>query len=451
MTARIAFAYLLALFRIPGVAALPALPAEPQTPPRPILTLDQALATAGSHQPQLQAAAATTLAAQARSGEALAALRPQVSGVGTYQRATANFVSRPGALPRQLGSGGGGESSQSFGFYDFGLSASYLLYDFGQARNRWRSAEASFESQRSSERTTASQVRFAVRTAFFQARAARELVTVADETLANQRKHLEQTQGFVDVGTQPPIALAQARTAVSNAQVQQINAANGYETAKAQLNQAMGVEQSTGYDVADDTPPPVPSEDGGTDALLAEALAARPEIAVLANQVQSQELLVRALHSAYRPSLGLATGVTDAGDRVLGGGLTWNASAALQLSIPIYLGGSTGAQLAEGQANLAVIRSQLAIERLQVRLDVEQARLAVVAAKSALAASGDALENARDQLHLAEGRYETGVGSIIELGDAQVALTSTAQQKVQAEYGLAQARAQLVKALGRDA
>jgi len=433
-----------------GLAALPALPAAPQIPPRPILTLDQALATANSHQPQLQAAAATSLAAQARSDEALAALRPQVSGIGSYQRATANFVSRPGTLPRQLGSGSGGESSQTFGFYDFGLSASYLLYDFGQARDRWRSAEASFESQRGSERAAASQVRFAVRTAFFQARAARELVTVADDTLANQRKHLEQTQGFVDVGTQPPIALAQAKTAVSNAQVQQINAANGYETAKAQLNQAMGVEQSTDYEIADDTPTPVRSEDGSPDALLDEAIKARPEIAALADQVQSQELLVKALHSAYWPSLGLSTSVTDAGDRVVGGGLTWNASAALQLSIPIYLGGSTGAQIAEGQANLAVVRSQLAIERLQVRLEVEQARLAVVAAKGALSASGDALENARDQLHLAEGRYETGVGSIIELGDAQVALTSAAQQKVQAEYGLAQARAQLVKALGRD-
>jgi outer membrane protein len=451
MTDKIAFTSLLGLL---GLAALPIFPAEPQSAARPILTLDQALAAASSHQPQLQAAAATTLAAQARSDEALASLRPQVSGVGTYQRATANFVSRPGALPRQLGSGSGGESSQSFGFYDFGLSASYLLYDFGQARNRWHSAQASFASQRDTERATTSQVRFAVRTAFFQARAARELVTVAGETLANQRKHLDQTQGFVDVGTQPPIALAQARTAVSNAQVQQINAANGYETAKAQLNQAMDVEQSTGYDVADDTPPPVPSENGGTDALLVEAIAARPEIAALADQIHAQELLVRALHSAYWPSLGLSTGVTDAGDRVLGTGtgtgLTWNVSAALQLTVPIYLGGSTGAQIAEGQANLAVVRSQLASERLQVRLEVEQARIAVVAAKSVLAASGDALENAQDQLHLAEGRYETGVGSIIELGDAQVALTSAAQQKVQAEYGLAQARAQLVKALGRD-
>jgi len=436
---------LLALLALATVATTAA---EAPLPPRIVLTLDQALAAARDRQPQVRAAAATTRAAAARSDEAHAALLPQVSGVGNYQRSTANFVSRPGSLPRQLATGGGGESFESFGYYNFGLSASYLLYDFGQTRDRWHAAEASFASQHDSEQTTSSQVLFAVRTAFFQARAAKELVTVANDTLINQRRHLEQTQGFVEVGTQSQIALAQGKTAVANAQVQLINAENGYETAKAQLNQAMGMEQSTDYDVADEAPLPVPAEDAGTDALLDEALKARPEIAALADQVRAQELTVKALKNAYYPSLGLATGMTDAGSQVRG--LTWNWSAALQLSVPLFTGGSTKAQATEGEANLAVIQSQLDLARLQVRLDVEQARLAVRAAKGTLAASGDALTSAQEQLSLAEGRYQTGVGSIIELGDAQLALTSAAQQKVQAEYSLAQARAQLVKALGRE-
>ncbi len=48
----------------------------------------------------------------------------------------------------------------------------------------------------------------------------------------------------------------------------------------------------------------------------------------------------------------------------------------------------------------------------------------------------DALANTRDRLRLAEGRYTTGVGSIIELGDAQVALTTAAAQRVSAQYQL---------------
>ncbi|HTQ79672.1 MAG TPA: TolC family protein [Thermoanaerobaculia bacterium] len=446
----------------PPPAPAPAVPAAPATataptprvgepaaaaPARPLLTLEQALATARDHQPQVAAAAAATAAAAARSDEARSSLLPQVNGNGSYQRATANFVSRPGALPRQLSSGSGSESWDNFGYYNLGLSANYLLYDFGQTKNRWRSAEASLAAQRESERTTANQVLFAVRTAFFSARAARELVKVAEDTLGNQKKHLDQTQGFVDVGTQPPIALAQAKTAVANAQVQLINSENSYETALAQLNQAMGVEGPTDYDVADEPEAPLPSEDGTADTLFDEALRARPELATLADQVRAQELTVRALKSANLPSVGLSTGLSDAGGQV--GNLTWNWNAAVQFSVPIFLGGLTKAQVAEGEANLAAARSQLQIERLQVRLEVDQGRLAVRAAKAALAASADALDNAKEQLNLAEGRFETGVGSIIELGDAQVALTSAAQQRVQAIYNLSQARVQLLKALGR--
>ncbi|MGE5237168.1 MAG: TolC family protein [Acidobacteriota bacterium] len=427
--------------------ALLILAATTPAAPARIVTLDEALATARAHQPQLRQAAAATQAALARSDEALAPLLPQLSGNASYQRATANFTSRPGALPSQLAGSGGGESWRSFDYLDLGLNANLLLYDFGQTRNRWRASQASVASQRDSERTTLEGVLYAVRTAFFQARAARGLVVVATDTLANQQRHLEQTEGFVEVGTQAPIALAQAKTDVANARVQLITAENGYDTARAQLNQAMGVERPTDYDVADESQPPVDGEDGTTDALLAEAIASRPELAALAQEIHAQELTVRALRGALGPSLVASTGFTDAGPHA--GSLTWNWSGALGLSVPIFSGGQTRAQMREAEATLASIEAQADTERQQVRFEIEQARLAVRAAKASLEASGDALSNAQAQLQLAEGRYQTGIGSIIELGDSQVALTAAAQQKVQAEYNLAQARAALLKALGR--
>ena len=87
--------------------------------------------------------------------------------------------------------------------------------------------------------------------------------------------------------------------------------------------------------------------------------------------------------------------------------------------------------------------------RLQVRVDVEQARLAVAAAKASLTAADRSLTNARARLDLAEVRYRTGVGSIIELSDAQLAATTAAFQKLQAQLKLDTARAQLTKALAR--
>jgi len=406
-------------------------------PSGPVLTLEDALETARERQPQIAQAAAATAAATARSDEARSSLLPQVGASANYQRATANVAIRPGTLP----SGVSGETrSESW-------DTSQLVYDFGQGPNRHKAAQASASAQRESERTTDAQVAFAVRSAYFSARAAKGLVDVAKETLDDQQKHLEQTQGFVDIGTQPEIALAQTRTGVANARVQLIVAENGYLAAKAQLNQSMGVEGSLDYDVTDDALPPLDGEAGSVDPLVDEAIHARPELAALSDQAHAGELTVRSIRGAYAPSLNVVAGLTDAGQHV--GSLIWNFSTGLSLGIPIYPGGLTAAQMREARANLSSVQAQQDIERLQVRLEVEQAYLAVRAAKESISAADDALENARAQLRLAEGRYEAGVGSIIELTDAQVAATSAGQQKVQADYVLAQARAQLLKALGR--
>jgi outer membrane protein len=87
--------------------------------------------------------------------------------------------------------------------------------------------------------------------------------------------------------------------------------------------------------------------------------------------------------------------------------------------------------------------------RQRIRLELEQARLAVRAARATLEADGEVVVNARERLRLAEGRYAAGLGSGLELDDAQVAVTNAAAQEVKARFSLAAARAQLARALGR--
>jgi len=421
------------------LCALPAAAAE--------LGLEQALATAHEHQPSLRQARAAVDAARARAANARSGLLPQVSGSATYQRATANFVSRPGSLPSQISGSTTSESWTTSPYLNLGIQASQLVYDFGATSSRYHAAQASARAQVDSERAIQIGSDAAVRSAYFTARAARALVTVAIDTLANQEKHLQQIESFVEVGTRPEIDLAQAKADRANAQLQLIEARNGYETAKAQLNQAMGIEGSLDYDVADETMPAVAGEESGINALVAQSAATRPELASFAEQVRAQELTVAALRGAYYPSLQAATAYTDAGGKA--DSLVWNWNASLSLAVPLYFGGLRRAQVAEAEANLAGLKAQLDAERQQVRLEIEQARLGVTSAQATIASAVEALTNAQDRLALAEGRYEAGVGNIIELGDAQVALTAAAQQKVQADYRLATARAELLRALGR--
>ncbi|HZS36906.1 MAG TPA: TolC family protein [Polyangia bacterium] len=415
-----------------------------------VLTLADALHEAHDNQPQLRQARATVDAAQARADESRAPLLPQLTGTASYQRTTSNFVARPGFLPNNVNSMAASTTTSSFNtfnFWSFGLTLSQYIWDFGVTTDRWKSNKVTTQAQYAAEHNTELLVETTVRTAYFNARAQKALVEVAHETLANQERHLQQIEGFVKVGTRPEIDLAQARTDRANAAVQVITAENGYETAKAQLNQAMGIEGTTEYDVADETMNAVEGEDLSTDQQLAEAIKARPDLISLELQIKAQQYLIKSFKGGYWPTLGASMSLTDAGTDITN--LGWNWNAQITASWALFQGLLTWSQVKEQRANLAILEAQRDLLRQQVRLDVDVARLAVRAAKAALGASAEALFNARERLRLAEGRYQAGVGSVIELGDAQVALTNAAAQRVQAEYNLATARAQLLKALGR--
>jgi len=412
------------------------------------LTLQQALDTAAQRQPALRQSRATTEGARALAGQALAPALPQVDLGARYQRGTANFSARPGSLPRLEDDGTStGTTFDTFNYFSADAMVSQLLWDFGQTLGRYRSAQANVRAQEQNERATAVQVALDVRTAYFTARAQAELVEVATASLENQQAHQRQIDGFVQAGRRAPIDLAQARADVANSKVQLLKASNDYAIARARLNQSMGSEANIDFEVTDAPPGPVPGEARPIEALIDQALEARPESAEWEEKLLAQALRVQALGGGYFPRLGAGLNGTAAATRV--DRFVPNLSFQLTLDWNLFGGGITHAQIAEAQAQQRVLEAQRDAYRLQVRVDVEQARLTVDAAAQALTASEEALSAAKERLTLAEGRYEVGAGSILELSDAQVAFTTAGAQRVQALYGLASARARLMAALGQ--
>jgi len=191
----------------------------------------------------------------------------------------------------------------------------------------------------------------------------------------------------------------------------------------------------------------VEGEEAPLATLVDEAVRARPELANLSWLITSQEQVLRAARGTYAPTLSAGTSFSDAGPDL--NNLVWNWSGGLTLSWNLFQGGATRASVRQNTALMARAKAQLDTERQQIRLEVQQAQLGVRAARAAKEAASETRESAADRLRLAEGRYQTGVGNVIELGDAQVAYTSAAAQEVQAEFQLFSARAQLLHALGR--
>jgi outer membrane protein len=402
-----------------------------------VVDLDTALTTAKAHAPELRQAAASTQAARARVDIARAPLLPQISGTASYSHGASN----------------GTVAGRSSGFiqrdiFAAGLRGTQLLWDFGQAWNITEAAKDNARAAEHNERTTQLDIGYGVRSAFLTAGANRALVEVAQATLNNQDRHRVQIQGFVEVGTRPPIDLAQARTDVTTARLALLRAQNNYAAAKAELARSMGTPHQTDFEVSDELPGAEDSEEASIDELVKQAERTRPEFAALMAQREAETNTLRSIKGQYGPSLNFVGSVDETGYNKLSN-IATNVGMGVTLNWPIFQGGLTNGRVDEAHALLRQIDAELEVLQQDLRVSVTQSELALKAAQAALVVADELVQLAKERVTLAEGRYQTGVGNIIELGDAELALRDAQTQRVTAAYDLASARASLHRTLGR--
>ncbi len=418
----------------PAAAPAPApTPAPAPAPAAKVVTLEEAVKTALAHQPSLRQAQANAGAGVARADQARAGLLPQLDATAAYERSG----------PQRAGFTSAGASANSFAGQ---LSVGQVIFDPATFYG-WRSAGASAQALLDTADTARLDVVSGVQAAYFAARANRDLARVARETVQNEQNHLHQTEAFVEVGTQPAIALAQVRSSLASAQLALIQADNNYANAKSQLAQAMGLETWGEFEVGDEALPPVPGEDGALEPLFSEALAARPELATIRSQERANREEKSSARSGYLPTVSARGTYGASGPALDDTNEAWTAGVTLSWSL--FDGGRTSARVREANSNLDSLHAQEDALRTSIRVALEQAFRGVRAALSSVQSAREAETSARERLRLAEGRYQAGAGSIIELGDAQVAVSTAAAQRVQTEYNLSAARAALVRALGR--
>ena len=420
------------------------------------VTLAEAERAAEGQKPEGRAAQGAAAAGVARSEQARAPLLPQIKAEGEYDRTTGNRRQRPNRTT---------PVSNSWNFYNWWagqVTGTQLIWDFGKSLYGWRAAQMRAVALSDTERAARLEAVAGAREAYFRARAAKSLIGVAQQTYTNMERHLEQIGGFVKAGTRPEIDLAQARANASNARVGVIRTENDYIVARAELNQAMGTTGGTDYDVADEGFPAVPGESGPVAPLIDEAVAARPDVAALEATVRAQELTARSARGGYWPILNAIAGATEdgqsfkqtpgvdyLGNATLNGGMAWNVWGGFQLIWPLFQGLQTRGLVREADAQIDVARAERDRTVQEVWVAVQRAASSVRAAQEAVTAAEEALTAARERLRLADGRYAAGVGSIIELSDAELGAANAGAQRVTAEYALATARAALLLALGR--
>ncbi|TMB44032.1 MAG: TolC family protein [Deltaproteobacteria bacterium] len=393
-------------------------------------TLEECIEIALRQQPTLRAAAATVAAGRERVWETAAAYLPQVS---------ANYLAsrRHASSGSLIGIAAAGRA-KTFPFYSTGMAFSQVLFDFGQNLELIHAAQASAEALAADADTQHDTVVFNVQQAYFALLAAYRLRDVAEETVAQNEKHVDLAQGRHDVGLAPRFDVTNAQVQLATAELNRVTARNNVSLGRETLRNALGLLGPLDFDIVDSLEQP--RSDVSDAEALDLAYANRPELKSLAAQERADIERIKAIEKDYLPKLTLTSNVTWSGSRYPLQE-TWNFGGLVNLSI--FNGGLTTAQVGEAKANLDNLRATEDATRQNVTLEVRQALLNLRQAAESIGVADKGLQQARENLTLAEGRYKTGVGNIIELTDAQVSLATAEASRVQALVGYRTALAAL--------
>src|SRR6185436_10782679 len=123
-------------------------------------------------------------------------------------------------------------------------------------------------------------------------------------------------------------------------------------------------------------------------------------------------------------------------------------SATFSLTWSIFDGGNRIARYREAQANVDAARARVSATELDIQRDVEQTQITVNEAEERIQAAQKAVESAQENFRLAQGRFDAGVGTILELTDAQLALTLAQNTEAQALADYRIALSNLDRAVG---
>ncbi len=384
-----------------------------------------------------RAASAALIAAASKMGitEARAPFNPQVSGAFTGVAAEHGSTLAAGTI----------QTSSLYSRIAAGVTVSQLISDFGRTANLVASAKARAAAQDRNAENVRASIRIVVDQAYYQALAAASVLKVAQAVSANRELLLRQVRALAQSSLKSTLDVSFAGVAASEAELGLVRAENDARAAQAHLSAAIGTEQSETFDLADE-PLPTPL-DPSPEELRQQALKQRPDLAALQANRDAAQRFAQAERALNRPTVGLvgvAGALPDTDPRLKG---TYSA-AGFNVSIPILNGKLFAARRTE--AELRAQAAQKDVEDLTVQIS-EQVRLAWLEANTAfrrLDVTARLVTEAEQALRLARTRYEIGLGSIVEVNQAQLSEVSAEIAAAGAKYDYLSRRAALAFVTG---
>jgi outer membrane protein len=397
-------------------------PAQETTPAGTPLTRKQAEERALKDNPQITVGRLRVLVAAQYVRAQRSALLPtaylSLTGVTASEdaRITAGALNNPIIYPRAA----------------TGATVSQLITDFGRTSNLVSSAKSAAKAEDENSAATTAQIIMAVDQAFYNALETKALFKVAQQTVEARQLVVDKVSALTQARLKSDLDLSFANVDLARAKLLRLEAKNNYQASLAVLSAILGFADQQNFDLVESSREPEQPE-ADVAPLIMAAMQLRPEILALEHQVDAAEKFGHAEHDLSRPTIGAlgTVGVAPIRNENLP---NWYGAVGVNVNIPVFNGSLYNARAKTADVQTEVARQKLMDERNNVARDVRTSWQDSQSAFERLSVTKQLREQASLGLSLATSRYNLGLGSIVELGQAELHKTEADIADTDAQY-----------------
>ena len=364
------------------------------------------------------------------------------NGVGMYQAGRKEEVSRDLKLV-------GLHSDRVF---TNSVAVSFPLYTGGKIENAIEAAELGRDAADLTLEATRQAIKQQTTSAYFQILQYRNLIQVNKEAVDTLQAHLDNVNAQYRVGTVAKSDVLRSQVELANQQQNLVSAQNNYDVAVATFNNIVGLPTDTIVDAKEDLS--YTKYDISLPLCTDYALIHRPDGIAMERAWKKAEATMKAAKAGYRPQINASVSRSWIGDKPFSTNegpyskSNDGTTAGLSASWNIFDNNVTEAQVQQAKASMRKAEQQLYETQESIQLDVRKAYLNLLAAEQNIHTTKIAVDQAQEDYKIAQVRYSAGVGTNLDVMDAEDKLIQTQTTYITALYNYNTSKAALDQAMG---
>ena len=333
---------------------------------------------------------------------------------------------------------------------NFSLGTSVPLFTGFQIPNQIKMSKLNLEAATADLEKAKNDIRMQVAQAYVQILYDMEIADVAHRQIAIDSQQVVRLAALVDNGKASGAQLSQQKATLANSRLTATQADNNLSVALLSLSQLLELPSASGFTVVR----PAVGESGGSlaaaaipspDAVYAEALGIKPEIAAQQLRLRATDNNIAIARSGYMPTLSFSGGIgsnyyttSKFPSDGFGTQLKNNFSQyiGLNLNVPIFNRFQTRNNIRS--AKIEQQNQQLTLDNTKKTLykEIQQVCLNATAARAKYESSAAAAQSSNDAFVLMQAKYENGKANITEFNESKNACLRAESDLVQARYEL---------------